>query len=336
LEETKQMSLLPDEPVQVTFGEIETSALDHEEIVLPADAGLVASVKSLGILMPLTVRLDGERYSLVAGRRRLDAARKAKLATIPVGIVAAGDVVADTITLSENAVRRANVIVEVEALIRLAQTGASEREIYAATHMPIQTIRKRLRLMSLLPELMQAFREGKMAASVAEEAAKLPVASQDMLVDCLDEIGGKITAKDIHAVKSVRRKETAAMLPDSLFNFDEVELPQGERMGEPVEVVLARELQDIIARLPDRFRGMMVERNIANAAEELVDIATGCYETQHNESDGAQMAEAIDAEDRHPNWIPPYEGGPLHNPGPDNYKSPFEGTEDDDYDGEEV
>jgi ParB family transcriptional regulator, chromosome partitioning protein len=48
---------------------------------------LAASIAQLGILQPLVVRPSGDRYELVAGERRLRAAKKAGLATVPVVIV---------------------------------------------------------------------------------------------------------------------------------------------------------------------------------------------------------------------------------------------------------
>src|SRR5262249_7941003 len=50
-------------------------------------SALAASVRSHGILQPLVVRQAGGSYELVAGERRLRAAREVGLATVPVRIV---------------------------------------------------------------------------------------------------------------------------------------------------------------------------------------------------------------------------------------------------------
>ncbi len=44
---------------------------------------LSASIAAVGLLQPIVVRVDGDRYVLVAGERRLRAAKQAGLATIP-------------------------------------------------------------------------------------------------------------------------------------------------------------------------------------------------------------------------------------------------------------
>jgi ParB family transcriptional regulator, chromosome partitioning protein len=53
----------------------------------PALDELTASIVQLGVLQPLLVRATGARYELVAGERRLRAAGRAGLATVPVVLV---------------------------------------------------------------------------------------------------------------------------------------------------------------------------------------------------------------------------------------------------------
>jgi len=57
-------------------------AFDDDEL-----ASLSASIKTHGVLQPLVVRQQGDRFQLVAGERRLRAAQAAGLATVPVRVV---------------------------------------------------------------------------------------------------------------------------------------------------------------------------------------------------------------------------------------------------------
>ena len=289
IETGEQLALLPDEPVEIVMSTIATSALDHEE-VQTSNPDLRASVTRLGILQPLLVRHEGDGYHLIDGRRRLDAARRGSLPTIPVAIVIAGDIIADTMTLSANAIRRVNIIAETEAIQRLVGHGATEKEIFYATRMSIPTIRKRIGLLQLAPPLMAAFREGKMAPTVAEAAAKLAPIEQASLAMTM-ATNGKLTATDVREIRSVRQQQAAALLPDSLFTMDEQ--PEEERAGEPVEAILAAELQSIIDRLPPHAAVQgVIRRSIAYAAEQLADIATGCYgEPEVNEDAGYEDEE---------------------------------------------
>ena len=57
-------------------------AFDEEEL-----ASLSASIRTHGILQPLVVRQLGDRYQLIAGERRLRAARDAGMTSVPVRVV---------------------------------------------------------------------------------------------------------------------------------------------------------------------------------------------------------------------------------------------------------
>src|SRR5207247_64029 len=70
---------------------------DQDEI-----AALTASVKSHGILQPLVVRHVGDHYQLVAGERRLRAAKEAGLKAVPIRVVDFNDQQAFEAALVEN------------------------------------------------------------------------------------------------------------------------------------------------------------------------------------------------------------------------------------------
>jgi len=63
---------------------------------------LIASIKEHGVIQPLTVRKAADGYELIAGERRLRAAREAKLAKVPVHVIEADDQTALALALIEN------------------------------------------------------------------------------------------------------------------------------------------------------------------------------------------------------------------------------------------
>jgi ParB family chromosome partitioning protein len=71
-------------------------------------SALSASIKTHGVLQPLVVRQVGDRYQLVAGERRLRAARAAGLASVPVTVVNFNDQQAREAALVEN-IQRADL-----------------------------------------------------------------------------------------------------------------------------------------------------------------------------------------------------------------------------------
>ena len=75
----------------------------NEESVLE----LAESIKTLGIIQPITVRkLENSKYQLVSGERRLRAARSIKLKTIPTYVRIANDQEILEMALVENIQRR--------------------------------------------------------------------------------------------------------------------------------------------------------------------------------------------------------------------------------------
>jgi ParB family chromosome partitioning protein len=91
-----------------TMSEVNVNLLDHNPHQprknYDADeiASLSASVKTHGILQPIVVRHQGERFEIVAGERRFRAAQEAGLESVPIRVVNFNDQEAFEATLIEN------------------------------------------------------------------------------------------------------------------------------------------------------------------------------------------------------------------------------------------
>jgi ParB family chromosome partitioning protein len=77
---------------------------------------LTESIKAQGVVQALTVRPVGDRFEIVAGRRRFEAARKAGLETIPAVIREVDDLEAINLSFQENQARQ-NLSLEEQALV---------------------------------------------------------------------------------------------------------------------------------------------------------------------------------------------------------------------------
>ena len=123
---------------------------------------LVDSIKENGILQPLSVRdLENGMYELIAGERRLRAAQKIKLKTVPVYIVQIkNDDDMLKFALIEN-IQRQNLSAMEEAegyaLLR-GKYELSESEIAKKVGKNRSTVSNKLRLIKLPPELKKALR----------------------------------------------------------------------------------------------------------------------------------------------------------------------------------
>lgn len=191
---------------------------DSELVGPPPTRELVEKITTYGVLIPILVRLDGERFKVIEGRRRVKAARAIGLTSIPARVTdVRGRAMSAALTVVTHSTRNENAAAEFDAINSLLVNGASEQDLVEATGLPVQTIRKRMSLGSLTEDLMDLFRQGKIAPSAAEAAAKLPQERQQDLW-CIYESNGKVTSKDVSEVRRVCRAEASAALP-----FDEIE-----------------------------------------------------------------------------------------------------------------
>ena len=116
---------------------------------------LSQSIKQYGIIQPLTVRKRGEIFELVAGERRLRAAKLAKLETDPCNIVDITDSESAEIALLENLQREdLNYIEEAEAYYNLINDhNFTQDELAKRMGKKQSTIANKLRLLKLSSEV---------------------------------------------------------------------------------------------------------------------------------------------------------------------------------------
>ena len=115
---------------------------------------LASSIQHHGILQPLTVRPAGDgRWELVAGERRLRAARMAGLETVPCICRAADDRESALLALVENLQRRDLHYLEEAAAIAsyIRQTGVTQEEAAAQLGRSPSALANKLRLLRLSP-----------------------------------------------------------------------------------------------------------------------------------------------------------------------------------------
>jgi len=124
---------------------------------------LTASVREHGILQPLIVSAEADgSYTLIAGERRLEAARRAGLRTVPVLVRQIGERGRLELALIENLQRAdLNPLEEAEAYRQLHEEfGLSHEEIARRVGKSRVAITNTLRLLSLAQPLKQALLEG--------------------------------------------------------------------------------------------------------------------------------------------------------------------------------
>lgn len=122
---------------------------------------LADSISAYGILQPLTVRDRGGVYELVAGERRLRAARIAGLREVPCLIAEVGEEDAAMLALIENLQRRdLDYMEEAAAIARLIRRyGLSQQQAAEKLGKSQPTIANKLRLLRLSAPVIDCLRQ---------------------------------------------------------------------------------------------------------------------------------------------------------------------------------
>jgi ParB/RepB/Spo0J family partition protein len=117
---------------------------------------LKESIAAVGVRVPLTVRPNGDRYILVAGHRRLAAARAANIEQVPITYGVPDEESTDAAV--ENLVRSdLNVLEEARAIQQMIVGGMSEKGVAAAMGSTEGVIRNRLAILTLPTDAQALF-----------------------------------------------------------------------------------------------------------------------------------------------------------------------------------
>lgn len=192
---------------------------------------LAESIRRFGILQPLTVRAAGEVpgaqplpkearfYELIAGERRLRAARIAGLSEVPCLIVEADDRRSAELTMIEDLHREdLGLFEQADAIAALLDVyGLTQEEAAATLGLSQSVLAAKLRLLRLTPAERQLVCDGRLTE--AHAAAILKLADPDQRLGILRE-----------AVKSsLTITETEALVDKLLFPLDSANHPPKRR-----------------------------------------------------------------------------------------------------------
>jgi len=138
---------------------------------------LAASIKSTGVLQPILVRRSAsDGYQLVAGERRLRAARQAGLERIPAVVREVGEREMLELALIENVQREdLNPIDEANAYQALVdKVGLTHDQISERVGKQRASVTNSLRLLTLPPEVREMVSRGTLTAGHARSLLGLP------------------------------------------------------------------------------------------------------------------------------------------------------------------
>lgn len=141
---------------------------------------LKASIKEKGVLQPILVREKEGQYEVVAGERRLKAARALNLDEVPVIIKNVSDQEAFVIALVENIQREElNPIEEAEAYRKLIEGFSyTQEEVAQAVGKDRSTISNLLRVLKLPVEIRKSVYDGKLSVGHARALLSVEIPTE--------------------------------------------------------------------------------------------------------------------------------------------------------------
>jgi ParB family chromosome partitioning protein len=164
----------------VEYKRLSTDLIDDPEQPIRTDMTpasveeLVLSIKQVGIIEPLVVKLVKGRYEVIAGHRRLYAARLAKIPEVPCFVRKATNEQTEMLKIHEN-LYRADIKPADEAKhfdFLIAKQKVSPMKIAQMISKSLTYVTDRLGILSYPPFLREAMDKGEVSFSVAREFSK--------------------------------------------------------------------------------------------------------------------------------------------------------------------
>lgn len=219
---------------------------------------LAASIRQLGIVQPLTVRAIGDgRYELIAGERRLRAARRAGLKRVPAYVREATTEEILEMAIVENVQREDLNPVEVALGYQrlIEEVGLTQDEVADKVGKSRPTVANVLRLLRLPPPVQSSLRDGSISAGHARALVSVEDEAELMGIhrEILDE---GLSVRDVERrVRTLRQgpsepAETPAEPPSA--PAPEAALPTRDRLQ--VEAFEARLREHVASQVQIRHR----------------------------------------------------------------------------------
>ncbi len=159
---------------------------------------LAASIARFGILQPLTVSKVTGGYQLIAGERRLRAARLAGLQEVPCILIQADEEKSAMLAMIENLQRKDLDYLEEARGLALLMTrfGLKQEEIAAKIGKSQSAVANKLRLLQHSPKVWSALRENDLSERHARALLQLPTEEERL------EVIRLIVEKDLTVAKT--------------------------------------------------------------------------------------------------------------------------------------
>jgi ParB family chromosome partitioning protein len=236
-------------------------------------AALAASIREVGILQPLVVRKAGDgRYELIAGERRLRAAKAAGMASVPIVLRESEDADLLREALIENIHREdLNPIEQAEAFkALLGELGLKQEELADRVGVSRSHIANTIRLLALPLDVQQLLADDKITAGHARAVLSLGdkdamsslatrVAAEDLSVRQTEEVVRRFLEAPRETAEKRRVAEAITEQPDA--NLAEVEEILSEQLATRVSIQMGAKRGKVVIEFgsPDDLERIVSE-----------------------------------------------------------------------------
>jgi len=231
---------------------------------------LAVSIREVGVLQPIVVRKTGEGYEVIAGERRLRAARRAGLATVPVIVRDSDDAESLREALIENIHREDLGPIDLAEAFRelLEELGVKQETLADRLGVSRSHIANTIRLLQLPSEVQQLLNEGKLQAGhgrallalgdpEAQVSLGLRTAAEDMSVREVEELVRSYTDRATRS-PSVKQDQSSPAGPRDLAEVEEI---LSEQLATRVTIQMGRKRGRIVVEFgsPDDLERIVSE-----------------------------------------------------------------------------
>lgn len=265
-------SLIPGAAEEAGLLEVPVSAIQpnprQPRVDFPEEslAALARSIREVGVLQPVVVRRRDSGYELVAGERRVRAAKLAGLATIP-AIVREGD---DTESLREALIENIHrddlAALELAAAFQelLDERGATQDSVAERLGFSRAHVANTVRLLSLCPGVQRLLAEGRIQAGHARALLALPddqarsdvalrVAAEGLSVRQVEDLVRRYASRPARQSSGAPSSDPAMAEVEEILSqhlATRVHVTLGKRRGKVViEVASKEDLDRIVSRI---------------------------------------------------------------------------------------
>lgn len=205
---------------------------------------LSQSIRNLGIIQPITLRKEGEKFEIISGERRFRASKIAGLKSIPAYIRLVNDQELLEMALVENIQREDLDAIEIALTYQrlLDEIGMTQENLSQRLGKDRSTITNSIRLLRLSPDIQNAIRSGEISAGHGRAIISLenPELQQILFDKIIEEkLNVRQTEQASAELKNAKAPAAKTAKPELSNNFKRAQKTLSDLLDVKVEIKTA-------------------------------------------------------------------------------------------------